>query len=217
MDETQSTTPVETQQPVTAPPPEQAPTTAVADPAVDVASLQRAYTQTSQKLAAVAAALGIPKTSTSDQFVAAITTRRQADAAADAAIQTDPRLAAQAAALAAREERLVRTQYGATADLALSLRDAVAGGGSLVDIVQLVDEAMADRMASRSSAAAPVAAPAAPQAAAPSAPAPVERSLMAEPPRGNTGMVDPGITPDREAGPEGFFKSLAQKVPALLR
>ena len=81
MDETQSPTPVETQQPVTAPPPEQAPTTAVADPAVDVASLQRAYTQTSQKLAAVAAALGIPKTSTPDQFVAAITARRQADAA----------------------------------------------------------------------------------------------------------------------------------------
>lgn len=222
MDDTQVADPaVPAPTPVAAPPapPEQAPTAATEPTSAD-ASLQRAYTQTSQKLAAVAAALNIPKTSTAEQFVAAINARRQTLAAADSELESNPELARRAAELQAREEKLVRAQYGESADLALTLRDAAAQGIGLVDLVQLVEEHLADRVASRASAApAPAGGPAAaPQASPPqqAAPAP-ERTLMADVPRGNERMFTPPVTPEPGEGPESFMRRLIGAVPALGR
>lgn len=219
MDDTQVAPPAAPPQPdpVAAPPPEQAPTSDPAPGSDAYGSLQRAYTQVSQKNAAIAAALGIPKTSTTEQFVNAISARRQTLAQADADLASDPRLAAQMAELRAREERLVRQQYGDAADLALNLRDAVASSASLLDIVALVDEHLADRVASRMSAAsAPAATPAvSPQAAPQTAPVP-ERQLPVEFTRTENG-VNPGITPDREKGPAGYMSELIRRIPALQR
>ena len=87
MDESQIAPADQPQQPtpVAPPPPEQAVPTPATDaaPATD-AGLMRAFTQSQQKLSAVAAALGISKASSQEQFLAAIADRRQAMAAADA-------------------------------------------------------------------------------------------------------------------------------------
>lgn len=177
----------------------------------------RAFTQGQQKLSAVASALGISKTSTSEQFIAAINERRQALAAADAELESDPRLAAQAANLRAREERIARQQYGASADLTATLLDAVRSGSGLLEITELVDQHVIEAAAARFAGVSP--APAggtpAPQQQTPQGQAP-ERRLDMEQPNGSAGMYTPDITPDRGAGPEGFFKQLAQKVPGLL-
>ncbi len=176
----------------------------------------RAYTQGQQKLSAVATALGISKTSTVEQFAAAINARRQALASADEELDADPRLAQQRANLRAREQIIARAQYGDTADLAETLLQAASGGSGILELAEIVDgyviEAATKRFGAVTPEGAGPAAPQVPQQAPPQAP---ERALMMEAPRGNDGMYDPGITPDREKGPAGFFEALAQKVPAL--
>lgn len=204
-------------EPAAAPPPEQASATAQFTPE-QYGSLQRAYTQVTQKQAAIAAALGIPKSSSAEQFISAIQARAAQAAASDDAIQSDPRLAAMYADIRAREERVVRQQYGASADLALTLRDAAATM-SLTDLAQLVDEQIADRVASRAGApTAPAAtAAAAPQAAAPQAPPVPERSLMGDVPRGTERMYDPGVQPEAGDTPESWAARLIGRVPLLQR
>lgn len=224
MDETQAAPPADPQQPVEAAPPaaEQAQqTTAPETPTTD-AGLMRAYTQATQKLSAVASALGIAKTSTPEQFVAAINERRQAIAMADAELEQDPRLAAQAAALRAREERFARQTYGASADLASTLMEAARAGGGILELAEIVDQAVIEAAASRFAGATPAPAGGSP-APAPQVPPGVlpqqapERTLAMDDARGNAGMFVPGITPDREKGPGEFFKNLREKVNPALR
>ena len=220
MDETtQNAPPVESPSTpsAAAPPPEQAqPASAGGAAQTTDAGLLRAFTQSSQKLAAVATALGIPKTSSQEQFLAAINDRRQVMAQADAELETDPRLAAQAATLRAREERIARQQYGASADLTATLLDAVRSGSGLLEITELVDQHVIEAAAARFNGASPAPAggtpepePPTPQGQAP------ERRLDMEVPNGSAGMYTPDIAPDRVAGPQGYFAQLAQKVPAL--
>ena len=178
----------------------------------------RAFTQGQQKISAIAQALGISKTATSEQFVAAINERKQALAAADAELESDPRLAAQAASLRAREERIARQQYGASADLTATLLDAVRSGSGLLEITELVDQHVIEAAAARFAGVSP--APAGgtpePQPTTPQGQAP-ERRLDMEQPNGSAGMYTPDITPDRAAGPQGYFAQLQKKIPGLVR
>lgn len=218
MDEPQTPPSDQPQQtaPVAPPPPEQAAPTPATDaaPATD-AGLMRAFTQSQQKLSAVASALGIAKTSSQEQFLAAINDRRQAIATADAELETDPRLAARAAAIRAREEQLARQQYGASADLTATLLDAARAGTGLLELTELVDQRVIEAAAARfagspaQAGGTPEPQPQTPQGQAP------ERRLDMEVPNGSAGMFTPDITPDRATGPQGYFAQLAQKVPQL--
>lgn len=223
MDETPQTPPVDPQQPVTAaPPPEQAQLTTAPEVPTTDAGLLKAFTQKSQTLSAVASALGIAKTSTPEQFVEAISARRQAIAVADAELEQDPRLAAQAAALRAREERFARQTYGASADLATTLMEAARSGGSLIELAEIVDQHVIEAAASRFAGATPAPAGGSP-APAPQVPPGVlpqqapERALVMDDASGGAGMYQAGITPDRAKGPGEFFKNLREKVNPALR
>lgn len=221
MDEQDAPPAETTPQPVAAPPapPEQAPTTAPeAAPTTD-AGLLRAFTQKSQTLSAVATALEIPKTASLDQFVTAITTlkARTARAAEETEIEADPRLAAQAQRLRAREEAIARQQYGEAADLAANLLDAVRSGSSILEVAELVNEAVLSAAASRFAGASPAQAGGTP-APQTQAPEPVqqapERQLMGDlggaSPRGR----DLGIKPER-GDTAGYFAQLMAKIPGL--
>lgn len=215
MDESPVTPSVESQEPLaSAPPPEQARTAQAAESPTTDAGLMRAYTQGQQKLAAVASALGISKTSTVEQFSAAINARRQTLAQADMELEQDPRLAEQAAKLRAREEHLARAQYGASADLAVTLMEAARSGAGALELTEIVDGYVIEAAASRF-AGVPQGQPQQqaqpPQGQQARAP---ERDLMMEAPRGNSGMFDPGIAPDRDKGPAGFFTDLMAKLSA---
>lgn len=232
MDETQ-VAPTEVtndpQQPVTAPPPEQAPTTTAAPTEASATSdkaLLAAYTQSQQRLSAVATALGIPKTSTPEQFVAAISARRQALTDADDELEQDPRLAARAAALRAREQAIAKQTYGDVADLTVTLTEAVRGGTSILELTEIVSQHVIEAAAARFGGApaqaggspAPQQAPQQPQVSTPEqaiAQQAPERDLDAEY-RGNAGMFDPGIQPDRAKGPAGFFDQVMGRVSPRL-
>lgn len=212
MDETQVAPPVETQppQPVAPPPPEQAPQTQAptdAQLAAD-AGFMRSYTQSQQKLSAVAAALGIPKTSTADQFTAAIAARRQALAAADDELESNPALAARAAAIREREVQVARAQYGQSADLAITLYEAARAGTGPLDLAAIVEQHVIEAAASRFTGAAPAPAAGGPtQPAAQAGTAPERELIGGGFERTDSGLA-PSITPDREAGPSGWFKNL---------
>lgn len=206
MDEPQ-TPPVESpeqQQPVsTAPPPEQAPLTAAAEQQLATIDPRffAAYTQSQQKLSAVAAALGIPKTSSAEQMVAAINERKRVIAQADADLEADPRLAAQAAQLRAREERIAQQQYGESAALAQTLIEAARGGSSLLELSEIVDQALTERAASRFAGAAP----AQQEGTQPQATGARERNLIGQMPAVPAGTQ--GSQPKAD-GPTGFFQNL---------
>jgi|GEM_PF-5566016 len=204
--------------PAAAPPSEQAPpATQDGTPQTD-ANLLRAFTQSQQKLSAVAAALGLPKSSSSEQLTAAINERRRVLAEADAQLDTDPRLAARAAELRAREDRIATQQYGDSAALAATLLDAARGATSILELAEIVDTALIERAATRFAGATPAQAGGSPQpqpdTAAPQAP---ERNLFTEGGRlpGNVGMFDPEVTATRGEGASAWFKKLGEKVPSL--
>lgn len=216
MDEQQTPPAVpEATQPVaqSAPPEQPTPTTDAA-PTTD-AGLLAAYTQSQQKLSAVARHLGINhKISSAEQFIAAIDARRASAAAEDDAILSDPVAARRRAELDERERRAALRDFKASADLADTLVTAMRGGGGFYEIAALVDQHVIEAAATRFPGAAPAPAggPPAPQQAPSGQPqqAP-ERRLMADVPRGGDGLRDPGIVPDREAGPEGWYRKLFQR------
>ncbi len=222
MDETQVAPPVtpEPTQPVAAaPPPEQgAPTQADEQKLATVdPRFFAAYTQGQQKLAAVATALGISKTSSAEQFTAAITARRQVAEAEEEELNRDPRIAARMAAIRAREEQMAQAQYGESAVIAATLLEQ-GRNASLIDLASLVDQAVIAAAASRFGGAAPAQAggtqpqpQATQQQPAPQGQAP-ERQLIGDVPRGNDGMFDPGIAPDRDRGPSGYFADVFKKL-----
>lgn len=222
MDETQVAPPVtpEPQQPVgTAPPPEQGEPTQAAEQQLATIDPRffAAYTQGQQKLSAVAAALGISKTSTAEQFVSAITARRQAAAAEEDELSQDPRVAARLAQLRAHEERMAQQQFGESAALAATLLDASRSTTSVLELAAIVDQALIEKAAIRFAGATPAPAggspqpqPQQPQQPAPQGAAP-ERGLVGDVPRGSDGMFDPGVVPDRKRGPEGFFRDLKER------
>ena len=218
MDETQ-VPPVEPTQPATPPPtPEQAaPATAPEAPREDP-NLLRAYTQGQQKLASILAKLSLPKTASAEQILAAIDARQQALASADEDLDTDPRLAAQRARLQQREAQLARQTYGDTVDLTTSLIEAIKGSSGILEATEIVDQYVLDAAAKRFGGEAPAPAggpaPSQQQAQAAAQPQAPERELDMEY-RSNRGMYDPKIQPDRSAGPQDFFRKLAEKVPAL--
>jgi hypothetical protein len=228
MDETQVAPPVmtpEPQQPVAAAPPsEQAPPDTQAEQQLATIDPRffAAYTQGQQKLAAVASALGISRTSTSEQFITAITARRQAAAAEEDELTQDPRIARRLAEMRAHEERMAQQQFGDTAALAATLLEQARSAPSILEFSALVDAALIEKAASRFAGATPAPAGGSPQpqqAPLPQQPpqqgtAP-ERDLIGGVPPSNLGMFDPEITPDRSRGPQGFFAELGKKLPGL--
>lgn len=221
MDEQDAPPAETTPQPVAATPapPEQPPTTAPAEaPATDRALLA-AFTQKSQTLSAVATALGLAKTSTTDQFLAAITDlkARSQRSQADAELEADPRLAAQAAALRAREATIARQQFGETADLAATLLDAARSGASFIEVTEIVNEAVLTVAASRFAGASPAQAGGTPAPqVAPEVPqqAP-ERQLIGEIPGApQRGTRDLGFKPE-QGDTRGYFAQLMARIPGL--
>lgn len=182
--------------------------------------MHAAFTQSQQKLSAVAAALGIPKTSTAEQFVAAITARRQAIVEEEDELAKDPRVAARLAQVRQAEERIVQQQYPEASVVAAAVMDAAKGAGSFMDLAEIVNTAIYEA-AARVSGATPAQAaggaqPSAPQQpVAPTAPPPERRFTGESMPRGGDGMFDPGITREQARTPEGFFQQLRQRVPGL--
>lgn len=206
-----------------APPPEQAPLAATDEQRLQQADprFYRAYTQGQQKLSAVASALGVSKEATVEQFVAAISERRQALVEADRALEADPRLAAQVASLRAREEAIARSQYPEASSLALTMMDAVKGASSLIEVSQVVEQMLMERDAHRLGGAAPATAGGSPQPqpGQPAQPAqpPAERQLMGDMGRlpGNVGMWSEEVSATREDGSAGYFRKLGEKIAAL--
>lgn len=181
--------------------------------------MHAAFTQSQQKLSAVAAALGIPKTSTAEQFVAAITARRQAIVEEEDELAKDPRVAARLAQVRQAEERIVQQQYPEASVVAAAVMDAAKGAGSFMDLAEIVNTAIyeaAARVSGATPATAGGAQPSAPQQpVAPTAPPPERRFTGESMPRGGDGMFDPGITREQASTPEGFFQQLRQRVPGL--
>ena len=181
--------------------------------------MHAAFTQSQQKLSAVASALGIPKTSTAEQFVAAITARRKALVEEEAELAQDPRVAAAIARARQHEERFVQQQYPEASVIALAVLDAAKGTGSLTDLAEIVNTALYEAAAKVAIGANPAPAggtqPSQPQQPAQAAPPPERRFLGESLPRGGDGMFDPGITRDQAKTPEGFFQQLRQRVPGL--
>ena len=166
--------------------------------------MHAAFTQSQQKLSAVAAALGIAKTSTSEQFVAAINERKRVLAQADAEIEQDPRLAARAADLRAREERIAQQQYGESAALAATLVDAARGATSLLELAEIVDQALIENASRRFAGAAPAAQPQ--EGSQPQANGARERNLIGQMPGAPNGSQAP--QQERASSPQDFFSRL---------
>lgn len=222
MDEQDAPPATATTEPVAAPPapPEQAPTTAPEAAQTTDRALLAAFTQRSQTLSAVASALGISKTSTSDQFVAAISDlkARSQRTQAETEIESDPRLATQVAQLRAREATLARQQYGEAADLAATLLDAVRSGASILEVTEVVNEAVLTAAATRFAGASPAPAGGTPAPEA-QAPAPVpqqapERQLLGEIPGGQPRGRDLGFKPE-PGDTAGYFQKLQKLIPGL--
>lgn len=212
MDETQAAPPTDSQQPVAPPPTEQAAPTTAPEPGQDP-NLLRAFTQGQQKLSSILGFLGLPKTATAEQVISAIDTRRKALVAADDELSSDPRVAQRQAALDQRERTIAKQQFGDSADLTATIIESLRAGGSILELTEIVDTHVLEA-AARKYGGSPAQAGGAPDAQAQAQATPQqapERELDMEY-RGNAGMRDPGITPDRSAGPVGFFKDLRAKA-----
>lgn len=209
MDESQVAPPVaspEPQQPVaTAPPPqEQAPLDQAAEQQLATIDPRffAAYTQGQQRISAIASALGISKNSTAEQFITAITARQQAAAAEEDELSKDPRYAARLAQLRAHEERMAQQQYGDAAAIAATILETPRGSLSLIQLSELIDQALIEKAASRFAGANP--APAGgtqPQAQAPER----ERNLIGDLGRGSGA---PPASEERASSPQDFFARL---------
>lgn len=201
----------EQQQPVgQAPPPEQAPLTQAAEQQLATIDPRffAAYTQGQQKLAAVASALGISKTSTAEQFVAAITARQQAAVAEEDELLKDPRLAARMQQLRAHEERMAQQQYGDAAAIAATILEQ-RSTLSLLELSALVDQALTDKAAARFAGASPAPAGGTPQPPEqqPTQGGVRERGLIGEMQRTGAGGT-PTAQPPRADNPVSFFENL---------
>lgn len=213
MDESQVAPPVaspEPQQPVDGgPPPEQAPLTQAAEQQLATIDPRffAAYTQGQQKISAIASALGISKTSSAEQFIAAITARQQAAAAEEDELAKDPRYAARLAQLRAHEERMAQQQFGDAAAIAATILETPRGSLSLIQLSELIDQALTDKAAARFAGANP--APAGgtqPQQPQPSQGGDRERNLIGELQRGAAGGT-PAPT-DKASSPTDYFKRI---------
>lgn len=218
MDEPQIA-PVETpeqQQPVGAPPPEQAQPDQAAEQQLATIDPRffAAYTQGQQKLAAVASALGISKTSTAEQFVAAITARQQAAIAEEDELAKDPRYAQRIAALRQHEERLAQERFGDAAAIAATLLEQ-GPRMSLMELSTLVDQALTDKAAARFAGASPAPAGGTPQPQQQEASqgGVRERGLIGEMQRTGAGGT-PTAQPPRADSPVGFFENLFRRPSA---
>lgn len=212
MDESQVAPPVtspEQPQPVDGgPPPEQAPLTQAAEQQLATIDPRffAAYTQGQQKLSAIASALGISKNSTAEQFITAISARQQAAAAEEDELLKDPRYAGRIRELRAHEERMAQQQFGDAAAIAATLLETPRGSLSLIQLSELIDQALTDKAAARFAGANP--APAGgtqPQQAGASQGGERERGLIAELQRGAAGGTP---APVKDASPADFFKRI---------
>lgn len=211
MDESQVAPPVaspEQQQPVaSAPPPEQGQPTQAAEQqlaAIDPRFFA-AYTQGQQKLSAIAAALGISKTSSTEQFITAVNARQQAAAAEEDELMKDPRYAQRFAALRQHEEQLAQQRFGDSAAIAAMILEN-GRNVSLMQLSELVDQALTDKAAARFAGASPASAGGTqPQADQPPQAGDRERNLIGEMQRGAGGTPTPAGKPDT---PASFFERL---------
>lgn len=215
MDEQQVAPPVaspEQQQPVEqAPPQEQAPLTQAAEQQLATIDPRffAAYTQGQQKISAIASALGISKASSIEQFMTAIAARQQAAAAEEDELIKDPRYARRLADLRAHEERMAQQQFGDAAAIAATILETPRGSLSLIQLSELIDQALTDKAAARFAGANP--APAGgtqPQQAQASQGGERERNLIGDL---NRGSGAPPANTERASSPTAFFERMFGK------